>query len=148
MIDWKLVGTMYLTAIVTFIIYFVNILRAGWMFDKEGNPSYFMVVVSIVIFIGLFIIATLQVSSGIKKNIQRQREKSTEESLSIERHEEILKAIETIHARLQPKESSSPESIAALAKRTYEIARSNNANFLIKNEYACNSNSQTIIDNS
>jgi len=118
--DFKTVVGPYLGVLVGFLAFFIPALKAGWIFNKAGDVSWVMVFVSAGIFVLLFVGATLHISSEVKKG-----------EVEAGRHEAIMDQLELLHVRVEPEGKVSLESAREKAKRTYQVAKNNNANLLI-----------------
>jgi hypothetical protein len=137
--DWKLVGSWYLGALATFLIFVGSFLRAGWIFDKNGNVSWGVIGLIIIIFVTLLIGSTCGISHQLKNASGKKPDVIAEEigeqvKLS---EENIIKELKSLlQKQAQEKSVSiSEEQLEKAAKDYYEALNSKNVNFIYQKGY-------------
>jgi len=77
-VEWKIIITNYLGAFVIFFMWFIPALLSGWIFDKNGDYNKLFLATNILLFSGLFIVATVRSSIEIT---QSKKSELTEEDI-------------------------------------------------------------------
>ena len=60
--EWKIILENYLGALVIFLMWFIPTLWSGWVLDKDGKLKKGLLLINCLVFVMLFIGATIRVS--------------------------------------------------------------------------------------
>ncbi len=76
--EWKIIATHYIAALVAFLGYFITMLLGHWVFDQSGKMRYDLLPVHCAMLVLIFVLATMQASSKLEE-ISRELAISPEE---------------------------------------------------------------------